>query len=39
MLEVNDAELALNTAHHNLLLAIYELKVLTVAYEKALGKF
>ncbi|WP_165930279.1 TolC family protein [Flavobacterium sp. GT3P67] len=37
MLEVNDAELALNTAQLNYLMAVYELKVLTVAYEKALG--
>lgn len=37
MLEVNDAELALNTAQLNYLMAVYEMKVLTVAYEKALG--
>lgn len=37
MLEVNDADLALNTAQLNYLIAVYELKVLTVAYEKALG--
>lgn len=37
MLEVNDAELALNTAQLNYLMAVYELKILTVAYEKALG--
>lgn len=37
MLEVSDAELALNMAQLNYLMAVYELKVLTVAYEKALG--
>ena len=37
MLEVNDAELALNSAQLNYLMAVYELKVLTVEYEKALG--
>lgn len=39
MLEVNDAELALNTAQLNYLMAVYELKVLTVTFEKALGLF
>ncbi|WP_333876056.1 TolC family protein [Flavobacterium sp.] len=37
MLEVNDAEVALHTAQLNYLMAVYELKVLTVAFEKALG--
>ncbi|MEO5777325.1 MAG: TolC family protein [Flavobacterium sp.] len=37
MLEVNDAELALNTVQLNYLTAVYELKVLTVEFEKALG--
>ncbi|MCF6132794.1 TolC family protein [Flavobacterium wongokense] len=37
MLEVNDAELAYNMAQVNYLMAVYELKILTVAYEKALG--
>ncbi len=37
MLEVNDADLALNTAQLNYLMAVYELKVLTIEYAKALG--